>query len=87
MALERIRGFVYFNHYGYYWGDRFLPWQLEGTPAESWAECERHAENLRLLLGETEAVAKSDSKADSPSPKPKAVEPESNSLASSNAAG
>lgn len=32
-------------------GDRFLPWQLEGTPEESWAECERHAENLRRLLG------------------------------------
>lgn len=31
-------------------GDRFLPWQLEGTPEESWAECERHAENLRQLL-------------------------------------
>ncbi|EKU96556.1 hypothetical protein Lepto7375DRAFT_0018 [Leptolyngbya sp. PCC 7375] len=32
-------------------GPRFLPWQLEGTPEESWAECERHAENLRQLLG------------------------------------
>lgn len=32
-------------------GDRFLSWQLEGTPEESWAECERHAENLRRLLG------------------------------------
>ena len=32
-------------------GDRFLPWQLEGTPEESWAECERHAANLRKLLG------------------------------------
>jgi len=32
-------------------GDRFLPWQLEGTPEESWAECERHAENLKRLLG------------------------------------
>ena len=32
-------------------GDRFLPWQLEGTPEESWEECERHAENLRRLLG------------------------------------
>ncbi|MBW4420721.1 MAG: hypothetical protein KME13_16040 [Myxacorys californica WJT36-NPBG1] len=31
-------------------GDRFLPWQLDGTPEESWAECERHAENLRQLL-------------------------------------
>lgn len=32
-------------------GDRFLPWQLEGTPEESWEECERHAENLKQLLG------------------------------------
>ncbi len=32
-------------------GERFLPWQLEQTPEESWAECERHARNL---LGETE---------------------------------
>ncbi|NJR56287.1 MAG: hypothetical protein HC768_18020, partial [Acaryochloris sp. CRU_2_0] len=32
-------------------GDRFLPWQLEGTPEESWEECDRHAENLRRLLG------------------------------------
>ncbi|GAB4477675.1 MAG: hypothetical protein OHK0037_39660 [Elainellaceae cyanobacterium] len=32
-------------------GDRFLPWQLEGTPADSWAECDRHAETLRRLLG------------------------------------
>lgn len=34
-------------------GDRYLPWQLEGTPEQSWEECERHAENLRQLLGET----------------------------------
>lgn len=34
-------------------GDRFLPWQLEGTPEESWEECECHAENLRRLLGDT----------------------------------
>lgn len=27
-------------------GPRFLPWQLEGTPEESWAECERHAKNI-----------------------------------------
>ena len=32
-------------------GDRFLPRQLEGTSEESWAECKRHAENLRRLLG------------------------------------
>jgi hypothetical protein len=30
-------------------GERFLPWQLEQTPEESWAECERHA---RAILGE-----------------------------------
>ncbi|MBE9110112.1 hypothetical protein IQ273_11895 [Nodosilinea sp. LEGE 07298] len=29
---------------------RFLPWQIQGTPADSWAECEMHAENLRQLL-------------------------------------
>ncbi len=34
-------------------GDRYLPWQLEGTPEQSWEECERHAANLRQLLGET----------------------------------
>jgi hypothetical protein len=33
-------------------GPRFLPWQLEGTPEQSWAECERHAANLHLLLGD-----------------------------------
>jgi len=33
-------------------GDRYLPWQLEKTPEQSWEECERHAENLRQLLGE-----------------------------------
>lgn len=30
-------------------GPRYLDWQLEGTPEESWAECERHA---RAILGE-----------------------------------
>jgi len=30
-------------------GERFLPWQLEGTPEESWKECEMHARNI---LGE-----------------------------------
>lgn len=30
-------------------GERFLPWQLEATPEESWRECEIHARNL---LGE-----------------------------------
>jgi len=37
-------------------GDRFLPWQLEGTPEESWKECDRHAENLRRLLGDREST-------------------------------
>ncbi len=32
-------------------GERFLAWQLEGTPEESWKECELHAENLTRLLG------------------------------------
>ena len=32
-------------------GPRFLPWQLEGTPEETWAECEQHAKNI---LGEKE---------------------------------
>lgn len=27
-------------------GERFLPWQLEQTPEESWAECELHARNI-----------------------------------------
>lgn len=31
-------------------GERYLPWQLAKTPEQSWAECDRHAENLRLLL-------------------------------------
>ena len=35
-------------------GDRFLPWQLEGTVEESWQECDRHAENLKRLLGNPE---------------------------------
>ncbi|HEY3267257.1 MAG TPA: hypothetical protein VGM37_10045 [Armatimonadota bacterium] len=30
-------------------GPRFLPWQLEQTPEESWPECEHHARNI---LGE-----------------------------------
>ncbi len=32
-------------------GERFLPWQTEGTPEESWAECEMHA---RKILGDAE---------------------------------
>jgi hypothetical protein len=41
-------------------GPRFYDWQLAQTPEQSWAECERHAENLKMLygrfgLGETKA--------------------------------
>jgi len=32
-------------------GPRFLPWQLEQSPEESWEECGRHAERLEKLLG------------------------------------
>ncbi len=32
---------------------RFYPWQLAKTPEQSWAECAKHAENLRRLLGYT----------------------------------
>jgi hypothetical protein len=35
-------------------GDRFLPWQLEGTVEASWAECEKHANLLKRLLGTPE---------------------------------
>ena len=27
-------------------GPRFLPWQLEGEPEETWGECERHTRNI-----------------------------------------
>ncbi|MGI2909427.1 hypothetical protein [Tolypothrix sp. VBCCA 56010] len=37
-------------------GERFLRWELKGTPEESWEECERHAKNLRRLLGEKSLV-------------------------------
>lgn len=39
-------------------GERYLPWQLAKTAEQSWAECERHAENLRQLLGETQNPVK-----------------------------
>ncbi|MFB2917926.1 Eco57I restriction-modification methylase domain-containing protein [Aerosakkonema funiforme] len=32
-------------------GERFLSWQLAGTPEQSWQECEKHAEKLQRLLG------------------------------------
>jgi hypothetical protein len=44
-------------------GERFYPWQLEGTAEESWEECRRHAENLRRIRAidaPTPATAKSD---------------------------
>ncbi|MCT7964084.1 hypothetical protein NG791_25735 [Laspinema sp. D1] len=34
-------------------GDRFLPWQLQGTIEDSWQECQKHADNLRRLLPDT----------------------------------
>jgi hypothetical protein len=30
-------------------GPRFLPWQLETSPEDSWEECRRHAENIRKI--------------------------------------
>jgi hypothetical protein len=55
------------HHYQY----RFLPWQLQSTPAESWAECERHAENLRRLLGTPESsVANRESPVSEETPSP-----------------
>jgi hypothetical protein len=30
-------------------GPRFFDWQLAADPADSWRECELHAENLRFL--------------------------------------
>ncbi len=32
-------------------GERFLPWQLEQGVAESWEECQRHAETIERILG------------------------------------
>jgi hypothetical protein len=51
-------------------GPRFLPWQLEQTPEESWEECERHAERLEKLLG-----VKREEKADQESTPGPAKEP------------
>jgi hypothetical protein len=48
-------------------GPRFLPWQLEQSVEESWAECERHAENLKQLLSRFGAKSES-----TPSPNPSA---------------
>jgi hypothetical protein len=31
-------------------GPRFLPWQLEQSPEESWEECERHAELIAKIV-------------------------------------
>ena len=30
-------------------GPRFYDWQLRQTPEQAWAECQRHAENIRLI--------------------------------------
>ncbi|WP_204150616.1 hypothetical protein [Leptolyngbya sp. CCY15150] len=49
---------------------RFLPWQLQGTPEDSWAECEMHAENLRRLLGTPTTEIEDESPPDSQLPTP-----------------
>jgi hypothetical protein len=47
-------------------GERFRPWQLSQTVEESWEECERHAELIRMILRQQdpeqlqEAAAKAD---------------------------
>ncbi|MCY3019632.1 MAG: hypothetical protein NTW87_11460, partial [Planctomycetota bacterium] len=55
-------------------GPRFLPWQLEGTPEDSWKECELHARNIlgdeafaRLMAGE-DPYAPPKSKTDNAAP-------------------
>jgi hypothetical protein len=45
---------------------RFLPWQLQSTPEESWAECERHAENLRRLLGTPQEGSRAEEQSPTP---------------------
>jgi hypothetical protein len=59
---------------------RFLPLQLQGTPADSWAECEMHAENLRRLLnnqaagmGNCQSSIETAHPPDSPSPEPDSI--------------
>ncbi|MGD0088503.1 MAG: hypothetical protein ABSE73_01155 [Planctomycetota bacterium] len=54
-------------------GPRFLPWQLEGTPEDSWKECELHARNIlgdeafkRLMAGEDPYAPDSDGKGRAP---------------------
>lgn len=39
-------------------GPRFLDWQLEGTPEESWKECEMHARNILGEKGFEEFMSK-----------------------------
>ncbi len=59
-------------------GDRFLPWQLEQSVDESWAECEQHARNIlgedgfKRLMAEIEGgnTTKSDPPNDSPATNP-----------------
>ncbi len=46
-------------------GERFLPWQLEQSVEESWAECERHARNVLGEAGYTrlkDQIARGDDK-------------------------
>ena len=46
-------------------GDRFLPWQMEQSVEESWAECEHHARNIlgedgyRRLMAELQGTPES----------------------------
>lgn len=49
-------------------GSRFLPWQLEQTPEESWAECERHARNILGEAGYKALMA--ELRGDKPKPEP-----------------
>ena len=50
-------------------GPRFLPWQLEQSVEESWAECERHARNLLGAEGYSRLKAEiAQTKSGTPSP-------------------
>jgi hypothetical protein len=49
-------------------GERFYPWQLEGTAEESWEECRRHAENLRLIRSVGTSVHEPAALHDAPAP-------------------
>jgi hypothetical protein len=53
-------------------GPRFLPWQLEQTPEESWRECELHARNLLGVAG-FEPIESRSAAASRPEPRVRAV--------------